>query len=150
MFSMLGEACPTFLVAEDNENDVVLLRHAFTKARLTIPMQVVRDGKEAIDCLKGCQASGTFPSLLLLDLHMPKYDGFEVLQWIREQPGLRRMVVIVFTTSTLPADKNRAYDLGTNAYLTKPMDTDGLAELMKTLHDFWVKFNECPSCHEIS
>jgi CheY-like chemotaxis protein len=70
-----------------------------------------------------------------------------VLEWIQDQPRLRRLVVIVFTTSTLSADKDRAYDLGTNAYLTKPMDTDGLAQLMKTLHDFWVKFNECPNCH---
>lgn len=147
---MLGEAVPTFLVAEDSENDVILLRHAFAKAGLSVPLQVARDGKEAIDRLKECQASGIFPSLLLLDLHMPKYDGFEVLQWIREQPGLRRLVVIVFTSSNLPADKNRAYDLGTNAYITKPMDTDGLAELMKTLRDFWMRFNECPNCHEIS
>lgn len=143
---MHGEAVPTFLVAEDSENDVVLLRHAFSKAKLNIPLNFVRDGKEAIDRLKDCQVSGTFPSLLLLDLHMPKYDGFEVLQWIRKQPGLRRLIVVVFTTSNLPADKNRAYDLGTNAYLTKPMDTQGLAEIVKTLHDFWVTLNKSPNC----
>jgi CheY-like chemotaxis protein len=104
---MRGEACPTFLVAEDNENDVILLRHALAKAGITVLLQVARDGKEAIDCLKGCQVSGAFPSLLLLDLHMPKYDGFEVLEWIRQQEGLRRMVVIIFTTSTLTAEEPR-------------------------------------------
>jgi hypothetical protein len=63
---MRGEAVPTFLVAEDNENDVILLRHAFEKARLTIPLQIARDGKEVIDCLKVCQASGTFPCCSLI------------------------------------------------------------------------------------
>jgi CheY-like chemotaxis protein len=69
---MLGEAVPTLLVAEDSENDVILLRHAFEKAKLNFPLYFARDGQEAIDRLKGCQASGVFPSLLLLDLHMPK------------------------------------------------------------------------------
>lgn len=146
MLQVRGEAVPTFLVAEDTENDVILLRHAFAKAGLNVPLNVVRDGQEAIDCLKDCRTSGAFPALLLLDIHMPKYDGFEVLQWIREQPGLRRLVVIIFTTSTLAADMNRAYDLGANAFLTKPIDTGGLANLMTALYDFWVGFNKRPVC----
>jgi CheY-like chemotaxis protein len=139
-------ADPTLLVAEDNENDVVLLRHAFLKAGIATPMTIARDGKEAIDCLKNCQITGEFPTLLLLDLHMPKYDGFEVLQWIRNQPGLRRLSVVIFTSSSLTADVNRAYDLGANSYLTKPIDTSSLADLMKTLHIYWVEFNKCPDC----
>lgn len=106
---MHGEAGPTLLVAEDTENDVLLLRHAFAKAALDVPLNVVRDGKETIDCLKDCQAPGEFPTLLLLDLHMPKYDGFEVLEWIREQPGLKRLVVVIFTSSALNSDVTRAY-----------------------------------------
>jgi CheY-like chemotaxis protein len=146
MLQVRGEAVPTFLVAEDTENDVILLRHAFAKAGLKVPLNVVRDGQEAIDYLKDCRTSGALPALLLLDIHMPKYDGFEVLQWIREQPGLRRLVVIIFTTSSLPADMNRAYDLGANAFLTKPIDIGGLADLMTVLYHFWVRFNKRPVC----
>jgi len=144
---VLGEVTPTFLVAEDNENDVVLLRHALGKTHLDISLNFVRDGQEAIDYLKNCRTTpDVFPALLLLDIQMPKYNGFEVLQWIREQPGFRRLVVVIFTTSALAADVNRAYDLGANAYLTKPIGTDSLADLMKTLCDFWGKFNKCPIC----
>jgi CheY-like chemotaxis protein len=141
-----GEALPTFLVAEDNENDVILLRHAFAKADLNVPLNVARDGQETIDCLKNCRTSGAFPALLLLDIHMPKYDGFEVLQWIREQPGLQRLVVVVFTSSALAKDMNRAYDLGANAFVIKPMDNGSLADLVTALYDFWVGFNKRPVC----
>jgi CheY-like chemotaxis protein len=141
-----AESVPTFLVAEDNENDAILLRHAFERTGCGVLLNFVRDGKEAIDWLKDCQTSGVFPTLLLLDLHMPKYDGFEVLQWIRHQPGLRRLVVVVFTTSTLAADMNRAYELGANAYLTKAIDTGDLTRLVEVLYDFWVSFNQGPIC----
>ena len=135
-----------FLVAEDNENDTLLLSYAFQRAGVEIPLAFVRDGQEAIDALKEGQSANALPHLLLLDLHMPKYNGFEVLQWIREQPRLRRLIVIVLTSSPLPADINRAYDLGANSYLTKPMDNASLTELVKALHEYWVEANECPDC----
>lgn len=143
---MRGEVAPTLLVAEDNENDVLLLRHAFTRAGLATPLTFARDGQEVIDSLKDSQAAGSFPHLLLLDLQMPKYNGFEVLQWIREQPGLKRLIVVIFTTSVLDADVCRAYDLGANSYLTKPMTPGDLVDLMKALHDYWIECNKCPDC----
>ena len=146
MLPVRGEAIPTFLVAEDTENDAILLRHAFAKAGLDVPLNFARDGQEAIDCLKDCQVLREFPILLLLDLHMPKYDGFEVLQWIRDQPGLKRLVVVIFTSSALTADVSRAYDLGANSYLTKPMDNDSLIHLVKTFHKYWIGLNQCPDC----
>ena len=138
----------TFLVAEDNENDVILLDNAFAKAGVTVPLNIARDGKEAIDFLKNCYATGVFPTLALLDIHMPKYDGFEVLQWIRKQPGLRRMIVVMFTSSSLSTDVNRAYDLGANSFLTKPMTPSELANVVTAVHKYWVEFNQNPNCLE--
>ena len=137
---------PTMLVAEDNENDILLLRQAFIKANITVPLVFVRDGKEAIEYLKGDRTAKSFPQLLLLDLQMPKFNGFEVLAWIREQPDLKRLVVIMFTTSDLNEDINRAYDLGANSYLTKPMDFNALAALMEGIQKYWLKTNRCPDC----
>ena len=99
-----------------------------------------------MDSLKDSQAAGSFPHLLLLDLHMPKYNGFEVLQWTREQPSLKRLIVVIFTSSGLDTDVCRAYDLGANSYLTKPISTGDLADLMKALHGYWMEFNKGPDC----
>jgi CheY-like chemotaxis protein len=105
-------------------------------------LKLVRDAqaiKPADLSVRNFREPGSLPSIAA-------YDGFEVLQWIRGEPGLRRLIVIVFTTSVLTADMNRAYDLGANAYLTKAVDTCGLVELVRTLCDFWVKFNKSPIC----
>src|SRR5205807_5891563 len=105
--------------------------------------------EEAIEYLKG---EGKFadrqehplPSLLLLDLNMPLRNGFEVLEWLRLQPGLRRLLVIVFTSSQLPEDVNRAFELGANSYLVKPHDFKKLEETARYLEEYWLKLNRCP------
>jgi CheY-like chemotaxis protein len=77
---------------------------------------------------------------------MPRLNGFEVLQWLRLQPGLRRLLVIVFTSSELPEDVNRAFELGANSYLVKPVDLKKLEETVRYLDTYWVKLNLCPDC----
>src|SRR2546430_816526 len=110
------------LLVEDREDDVILVRRAFGKANVLNPMHVVRDGAEAIAYLKGegkysNRAEYPLPELLLLDLKMPGTDGFEVLKWMRQQPGLQNLRVVVLTSSDQMRDVNTAYQLGANSFL---------------------------------
>src|SRR5882724_10527721 len=111
----------SILVAEDLPEDAEILRLAFLSAGVNVPLHFVKDGVEAIEYLKGEQHFGDrskhpLPTLLLLDLKMPRLDGFDVLDWLRLQPGLRRLLVVVLTSSDMPDDVNRAYELGANSY----------------------------------
>lgn len=138
-----------FLLAEDSENDVFLMRQAFQKAGLPNPLQTAAHGEEVIAYLKGdgCfsnRASYPLPLVVLLDLKMPCMSGFEVLEWIRKQPTLKRLVVIILTASNRSADANRAADLGANFYLTKPSKFEDLVEMTKCLHD-WLRLNHFPN-----
>ena len=140
---------PAILVVEDNPDDVMLLQRAFRKANLMNPVRVVADGQAAVDYLQGKapyndRAEYPLPALVLLDLKLPKRTGHEVLNWIREQPGLRRIPVAMLTSSRESPDINRAYDLGANSYLTKPVDFDSLLEMVKTLQLYWMILNERP------
>jgi len=140
------------LVAEDRDEDVDILRLACKRAKVSLPLFFVRDGEEVLEYLKGegrysDRASHPLPQLLLLDLRMPRLDGFEVLQWLRLQPGLRRLLVIVFTCSELPEDVNRAFELGANSYLVKPVDLMKLEETVRYLDTYWVKLNVSPDCY---
>src|SRR5439155_14882957 len=114
----------TVLLAEDDPDDVLLTQIAFEKARLANPLQVVRDGEETIDYLNGegvysNRARFPMPILLLLDLNMPKVNGFQVLEWLREHPMLKRLPVAVMTSSDHDPDITRAYGLGADSYLIK-------------------------------
>jgi CheY-like chemotaxis protein len=137
------------LVVEDNADDVLLLQRAFKKAALQNPLHVVGDGQAAIDYLGGTAGYGDrerfpLPALVLLDLKLPRRTGHEVLDWIRAQPGLRRIPVAVLTTSRESPDINRAYDLGVNSYLAKPVDFDALLALVRTVQLYWITLNERP------
>ena len=87
---------------------------------------------------------------MLLDLKMPRKNGFEVLEWLRQQPGLKRLVVVVLTSSNLTADVNRAYKLGTNSYLVKPGDFETLINLVKSLDTYWLDLNRKPDLGGVS
>jgi CheY-like chemotaxis protein len=133
----------TVLLCEDDPDDVLLTEIAFEKARLANPLQVARDGEEAIAYLKG---EGRFadrtrfplPILVLLDLKMPKLDGFHVLQWLRSHPELDRLAVAIMTSS----DHSRAYELGADSYLIKPPNAEALLALVQRLRAYWLILNE--------
>src|SRR5215472_15788619 len=137
------------LLVEDQENDIQLIRRAFVKAQLPNPLQVVRDGDEAIAYLAGerrfnNRAEFPLPRLILLDLKLPGTHGFGVLKWIRAQPGLKSLIVVVLTSSDHIRDVNEAYSLGANSFMVKPMDFENIVELSKLLRDYWIMANKAP------
>ena len=128
------------LYAEDEDNDAYLMQRAFAKAGVSNPLQVVVDGDEAIQYLSG---TGEFsdrtryplPCLLLLDLNLPRQSGLEVLEWVRSQPSLQSMPVVILTSSSQDRDIGSAYSLGANGYLVKPPSSEKLIELVTGLRD---------------
>ena len=138
------------LLAEDNPDDVLLIQRAFQKAGLGHVLKVVSDGGEAIEYLSGRgiyadREKYPAPFLLLLDLKMPGTDGFEVLQWVRSEPEIRRMLVVVLTSSDLQEDVDRAYELGANSYLVKPVIFDEMVHLLQRFEAYWTEINRIPS-----
>jgi len=143
---------PTILLAEDDPDDVLLTQIALRKARLANPLQVVRDGEEAIAYLTGAglyadRSRYPIPMMLLLDLKMPKVTGFEVLDWLRKQPILSRLPVAVMSSSEHDPHIARAYELGADSYLIKPPDAEALLGLVQRLQAFWLIVNEGPQCY---
>src|SRR5882762_9528893 len=137
------------LIAEDREDDVLLIRRAFRRAGILNPFQVVRDGDEAIGYLQGegqyaNRAEYPLPALMLLDLKMPRTDGFEVLKWVRQQPELAGLRVIVLTSSSDIRDINKAYELGANSFLVKPMDFQNFVEMTRFLQGHWLQTSKAP------
>jgi CheY-like chemotaxis protein len=138
------------LLAEDDENDIALFQRAFRETHVTNPLQIVRDGEEAIEYLKG---EGKFsdrgkyplPTLLLLDLKMPRKNGFEVLDWIRQQPSLQPLRVLVLTTSTDIRDVTKAYRLGANSFLVKSLDIQDFAALVSQIKNCWLTMSAAPT-----
>jgi CheY-like chemotaxis protein len=145
----------TILLVEDDENDVILIQRAFQKAGLSYPLKVVRDGDEAMQYLSGQNGYGNrnkFPEpfLVLLDLKMPGTDGFQVLKWARAQTELKRLLIVVLTSSALQADVNRAYELGANSYLVKPVSLDEMAHMIQRFEAYWTELNRVPSPRKTS
>jgi CheY-like chemotaxis protein len=140
----------TILVVEDNDDDVLLIERAFGKAKLANPLRFVDNGEKAVDYLAGAgpyadRASHPMPAVVLLDLKLPRRSGFEVLQWVRAHPLLRALPVVVLTSSKDSEDVRRAYALGANTYLVKPVALDGLIEMVKTLGLYWFVTAERPA-----
>lgn len=138
------------LLVEDNGDDVALVRRAFRRAGITTRLEVVGDGDAAVDYLQGSgpwsdRQAWPLPRLLLLDLKLPRRSGLEVLQWVRGQPALRALVVVVLTSSRENTDLRRAYAAGANSYLVKPVDFDDLLRMVQTLELYWMGLNEVPS-----
>jgi CheY-like chemotaxis protein len=132
----------TILLAEDNEDDIQLVQMALQKAGLNNPIHICRDGDEVIMYLQGkepyndCQRY-PFPRMLILDLKMPKLNGIEVLRWVRDHPHCAVIPTIILSTSILKKDIQEAYELGANAYLTKPAEFATLQTMFKDLFAFW-------------
>jgi CheY-like chemotaxis protein len=138
------------LLVEDEPNDVFLIERAFRKCETSPVLHSVGDGEQAVAYLAGTREFADrqkhpIPSIILLDLKLPKRGGLEVLAWLRGRPdSLRRLPVIVLTSSKQSTDINRAYELGANSYLVKPVAFDGLLELVKAFNGYWTRFNEKP------
>ncbi len=150
---MLKNEC--ILLVEDDPNDVLLVQRAFQKAGLLQTLKVVRDGDEAIEYLRGHgeyanRQQYPLPFLLLLDLKMPGTNGFEVLQWVRAEPELKRLLVVVLTSSNLQTDVDRAYDLGANSYLVKPVEFGEMVNLIQRFEAYWAEINRMPTSPRVS
>jgi CheY-like chemotaxis protein len=138
------------LLVEDDPNDVLLIQRAFQKAGLSDVLKVVRDGEQAIDYLRG---EGVYsqrerfplPFLLLLDLKMPGANGFDVLRWVRAERNLKRLLVVVLTSSNLQADVDRAYELGANSYLVKPVEFGQMVNMIQRFEAYWTELNRFPT-----
>ena len=140
---------PVVLIAEDSENDLLMLRRAFRQASILAPMQHVSDGEQVIAYLKGEGKFGRrdefpLPDVLLLDLKMPRKNGFEVLEWLRTQPSLRELRVVVLTTSEELRDVNRAYALGAASFLTKPLNFVEFKDTIQAMYNYWMALNRRP------
>ncbi|MEX2220678.1 MAG: response regulator [Candidatus Rokuibacteriota bacterium] len=145
---MNASALPILLV-EDSPDDALLIQRAFRKANLANPVQLVRDGEEAVTYLSGAapyedRARFPIPVLMLLDLKLPRRSGLEVLAWVRQESVVNRLPIVVLTSSRESVDVNRAYDLGVNSYLTKPVGFEALLEMVKNLNLYWLVLNEHP------
>lgn len=137
----------TILLVEDDPNDVFFMKRAMELSGILNPVQVASDGRKAIHYLDGAgeyrdRARFPLPSLVLLDLKLPFVMGLDVLKWIREQPELRTVIVLVFTASKLPRDISKAYFLGANSYLVKPSEPDGLLETVRLIKKYWLDLNQ--------
>jgi CheY-like chemotaxis protein len=131
------------LLVEDNPDDVFLVQRAFQTAQIKHPLLTVRDGQEAIDYLSGkgqysSRSAHPLPQLVLADLQMPRVSGFDLIEWMRNDKFCKLMPIIILASSALPADVNRAYTLGANAYMLKPADARSLERLFHTIADFWL------------
>ena len=132
----------TVLLVEDDLNDIFLVKRAFKMAQVRNPLQVVTDGQEAIAYLRGDGKYGErgiypWPKLIVMDIKMPRKTGFEVLDWVRHSSGLRRIPIVIVSSSDNPDDINRAYELGANAYMVKPVDFKAVEHLFESITQYW-------------
>jgi CheY-like chemotaxis protein len=146
MRSISGKAIELLLV-EDNEADVRLTLEAFREAKVRNRLWVVEDGVEALAFLRrqGRHAEVPRPDLILLDLNLPRKDGRQVLQEIKNDESLKRIPVVILTTSRAEEDVGRAYDLHANCYITKPVDFNHFMEVVKSIEDFWLTVVKLPN-----
>jgi CheY-like chemotaxis protein len=133
----------TVLLVEDDLNDIFIVKRAFKITNLPTPLQVVTDGQDAISYLRGegkyaDRNAFPLPHLIVMDIRMPRRTGFEVLEWVKssDQP-LRRIPIVIVSSSKNPADINRAYELGANAYMVKPMNFRDVEHLFETITHYW-------------
>lgn len=134
---------PVVLYVEDEENDVLFMRAAFRRQGIDVPLQTVPNGQEAISYLAGDppfadRQQHPFPAVVLLDVNLPLRSGFEVLHWIRQQPQLEALKVVMFSSSGRPEDRQRATELGATDYALKPSSGMQFSEVARTLVSKWL------------
>jgi CheY-like chemotaxis protein len=133
------------LIVEDNPMDVDLTIRAFRRRKVTNPIEVARDGEEALAWFPRWAAGEPHPVVILLDLKLPKVGGLEVLGQLKANEALRRIPVVVLTTSTVEKDVQTAYSLGANSYIVKPVDFDKFVEVAAQIDLYWTVLNRPPS-----
>ncbi len=135
------------LLVEDNPGDVRLLQEALKEGKVCNNLAIVNDGVEALSYLKkqGQYADAPRPDLILLDLNLPKKDGREVLEEYKSDPDLKRIPVVILTTSAAEADILKVYDLNANCYITKPVDFEQFIEVVQLIESFWLSIVKLPS-----
>jgi CheY-like chemotaxis protein len=143
------EGLQRLLVVEDSEADIELLREALADSEPALELDVVRHGEDALSFLRreGAYRTAARPDLVVLDLNLPRMGGFEVLRALREDvdPRLRRLPVVVFTTSSSGADVDRAYDLHASSFVTKPTAFDHYLEAVRAFREFWLRVARLPA-----
>ncbi len=140
------------LLIEDNYMDVILTLDAFKEAQISNQMTIAKNGQEALDYLFGRNRFADrvlypVPDLILLDLKMPGIDGFEILRQIKTSEKIKRIPVIILTSSREEGDRALSYDYGANSYLLKPVSFDGLTDVVKRIYEYWVTLNIGPPEH---
>lgn len=140
---MRDKTAPILLI-EDNPHDVELTIHAFRKQKLSNPIQVARDGEEALEQLNHWDMGKPSPAVILLDLKLPKVDGIDVLGQLKTHQRFKRIPVVVLTTSKENSDLSRCYDLGANSYIVKPVNFEKFVEVVKQIDVYWLLTNTPP------
>ena len=139
------------LLVEDDASDAFLLQRALSRAQIANPLMVANSGEEALEYLRGeggfaDRTKYPFPAMVLLDIKMPRLDGLELLSIIRNDPRLRRLVVIMLSSSGEQKDVDRAFELNANSYLVKPAQLDGMTQILETVKNYWLRMNQYPVC----
>jgi CheY-like chemotaxis protein len=132
------------LLVEDNPMDVDLTLRAFRERKLANPIEVARDGEEALAWIPRWEAGAPRPVVILLDVNMPKVGGFEVLQQLKSHPVLRTIPVVMLTTSSMSEDVQTAYEYGANSYIVKPVNFDRFMEVAAQIETYWAVMNRSP------
>ena len=135
---------PPILLVEDNPVDVDLTLRAFARRKLVNEVLVARDGEEALSWLPRWEAGEPTPAVILLDLNMPRVDGLTVLKTLKTHPEFKNIPVVVLTTSKEDRDISKAYELGVNSYIVKPVDFDNFMEVAQQIELYWCVYNELP------
>ncbi len=135
-----------FLLVEDNEGDILLINEALEEAKIFNHMDIVRDGSQAIQFLeeRAEKDPKDLPDVILLDINLPKKNGHEVLASIKENPALKKIPVIVLTTSSSDLDVFKAYDLHANCYIVKPVEVGNFLQVISKIENFWLSVVKLP------
>lgn len=147
---MTASSSVTIVIADDDSDDRMLIEDAFHESRLANPLVFVENGEELLKYLRGegkyaGQSATKKPGLILLDLNMPRMDGRTALAQIKADAALRRIPVVVLTTSKAEEDVVRTYDLGVNSFITKPVSFEALVDVVKTLNHYWIEIVQLPN-----
>ena len=131
------------LLVEDNEGDIALTLEAFEESKVKMDISVAKNGQEALNFLfkKGIYKNSKKPDIILLDINIPIFNGHEVLRQIKEDPNLKKIPVIMLTTSSNPKDINLAYDLHSNSYIKKPLNMEEFLEAILKIEEFWLQLS---------